>query len=359
MSDLTSFARETERRVLAPTFESIVARHERERRRRALITYAAGLATVVALALGALALGRSANRVPATPEPVPTSVTVPAWSAEQVIGHPDAFVVTQLESKADRRIVLTVWKRCVVPRPDHDCLGPEAIAVVDGTDDRFLTLGPVTGSSAQPSLGSDGLFREVADGTWYWAHVDPGPYLLSPLMHGPLQLTVRDRPVAPDFGTSAVECADGAGLCALDVNARTLQRLALPGGDGVRWATPVAKGCGSWGLVGAGGDLRLVVQQPDGSFATADLPDDSAPTSIAEGGPACEVAYYEDVTSSLTELVVSLDQGASWQVRRATPPGPAGLIEQRPRLRVLIPPRWAALPEVPHPSGLPGRLRPL
>src|SRR3954452_24342194 len=294
MSDLTSFARETERRVPMPAFESVVARHDRERRQRALVACAAAVVAIAAVALGALALGRNTtDQLPSTPSPVQTSVTVPPWTADEIVGHPDAWVAEQLESKSDQRIVLTVWKRCAVPRPDHDCLGREAIAVVDGTDDRLLTLGPVTGSSQQPSLGSSGLYREVADGVWYWAHVDPGPFLLSALMHGPVQLTVMDRPVPPPFGTSTVECADGLGLCTLDPNARTLQRLAVPQLDGIRWAVPNHEGCALWGLAGAGKDLRLVIQQRDGSFAAADLSGASLATTMAEGGPACEVAVYQ------------------------------------------------------------------
>ncbi|KRC88325.1 hypothetical protein ASE25_15950 [Terrabacter sp. Root85] len=362
MSDLTTFARDTERRVAQPPFETLLWRQRRVRRRRAAWVSAAAVAAVLALAFAVSGLGRlGAQSLPAAPTPRLTSVSVPDWTADEVVGHPDAFVAAQLESRTDRRIVLTVWKRCVAPRPDHDCLGREAIAVVDGTDDRFLVLGAVTGSSEQPSMGGPGLYREVGDGVWYWAHRGPGPYLLSATMRQPVALTVMDHPVAPPFGTSTVECADGAGLCTLDVNARTLERLAVPNvPDGhTRWATPTSKGCGIWGLTGAGGDLRLVIQQRDGSFASADLPGDATPTSLAEGGAECEVAYYQSTADTQDQLVVSLDQGSTWQARRAPLPQLSGNIEEKPRLRVLIPPRWAALPEVTSPSGLPGPLKPL
>lgn len=102
----------------------------------------------------------------------------------------------------------------------------------------------------------------------------------------------------PRCVTSAVECVDGLGLCTLDANARTLQRLALPRAADTRWATPIGKGCGIWGLVGAGSDLRLVIQQRDGTFASADLPNDASATSLAEGGAECEVAYYQSDYSS-------------------------------------------------------------
>jgi hypothetical protein len=360
MSELTTFARDTERRVEQPSFETLVWRQRRARRRRAAWVSAAAVAAVLALALAVSGLGRlGAQRLPSAPTPQLTSVAVPDWSADEVVGHPDAFVAAQLESRVDRRTVLTVWKRCVAPRADHDCLGREAIAVVDGTDHRLLVLGAVTGSSNQPSLGAPGLYREVGDGIWYWAHTGPGPYLLSATMHQQVPLTVMDRPATKPYGTPAVECADGVGLCSLDVNARTLERLAVPTLDGVRWATPTTKGCGIWGVAGAGGDVRLVIQQRDGSYASADLPDDSTPMSLAEGGPECEVAYYQGSSASETQLAVSLDQGRTWQARRAALPQLSGLIEEKPRLRVLIPPRWAALPEVARPAGLPGPLKPL
>lgn len=360
MSDLTSFARETESRVSTPAFETLVARHHRDRRRRAVVASAAAVVAVLAVALAVSALGHgSRSRLPSAPAPVLTSVSVPGWSADQIVGHPDAFVVGQLESRIDRSTVLTRWKRCVAPAADHDCLGREALAVVDGTDHRLLVLGAVTGSSNQPSLGGPGLLREVGDGVWYWAHRDPGPYLLSPIMRQPVQLIVMDHAVPPRFGTPAIECADGVGLCTLDVNARTLERLALPNLDGIRWAVPTTRGCGLWGLAGAGGDLRLVLQQRDGSFATADLRDDAPMTSLAEGGPGCEVAVYQGTSDTQTQLVVSLDEGATWQVRRSPLPQVSGLIEQEPRLRVLLPPRWAALPETTSGFGLPGPLTPL
>ena len=359
MSDLTSFARDTERRVSIPAFETLVARHHRERRRHALVASAAAVAAVLVVALAVVALGRGAgSRVPSAPAPVLTSMAVPGWSADQIVGHPDAFVVAQLESRSDRSIVLTTWKRCVVPVADHDCLGREAMAVVDGTDHRLLVLGAVTGSSNQPSVGDSGLLREVGDGVWFWAHRNPGPYLLSPVMRQPVQLTVTGDPVPPRYGTPAIECADEVGLCTLDVNARTLERLALPDVDGIRWAVPTARGCGLWGIAGAGSDLRLVIQQRDGSFATADLSQHASMTSLAEGGTGCEVAVYQGTSDRQAQLVVTLDDGATWQVRRAPLPQVAGLIETEPHLRVLLPPRWAALPAITSGLGLPGPLTP-
>lgn len=256
MSDLKSFARATESRVSMPAFETLLARHHRQRRRHALLASVAAVAAVIAVALAVAILGRSAgSRVPSAPTPALTSVAVPGWSAEQIVGHPDAFVVEQLESRSDRSIVLTKWKRCVRPVADHDCLGREAMAVVDGTGHQLLVLGAVTGSSNQPSAGDSGLLREVGDGLWFWAHHQPGPYLLSPVMSRPAQLTIMDHPVPPRYGTPAIECADVVGLCTLDVNARTLERLALPDLRGIRWAVPTSRGCGLWGLAGAGNDL--------------------------------------------------------------------------------------------------------
>jgi hypothetical protein len=362
MSDLTSFARDTERRVKQPGFDQVVARYRRQRRRHYALVSAAAVIAVLAVVLAASGVGRhTAQRLPSAPTPQLTSVAVPEWTVDQIVGHPDAFVASQLESRTDRSTVLTVWKRCAVPRADHDCLGREAMAVVDGTDHRLLVLGAVTGSSNQPSLRDPGVLREVGDGVWYWAHRGPGPYLLSPTMHQPVQLTVMDGPVAPRYGTPTVECADGVGVCTLDVNARTLQRLALPDVEGVRWAVPTSKGCGIWGLAAAGADRRLVIQQTDGSFATAQLPETSRGDSMAEGGSACEVAVYQNASDMVTEIVLSVDNGATWQVRGPLPPPSLqqGLIEQRPRLRVLLPPRWATLPETRGTYPRPGPLSPL
>ena len=362
MSELTSFARDTERRVEQPSFETLMWRQRRARRRRAAWVSAAAVAAVLALALAVSGLGRlGAQRLPSAPTPQLTSVAVPDWSADEVVGHPDAFVAAQLASRVDRRTVLTVWKRCVAPRADHDCLGREAFAVVDGTDHRLLALGAVTGSSNQPSLGAPGMYREVGDGLWYWAHTGPGPYLLSATMHQPVALTVMDRPVAVPYGTPTVECAEGEGLCALDANARTLQRVSLPAVDAVRWATPNARGCGIWGLAGAGDDLRLVVQQRNGSFSTARLPGTGHGTTMAEGGAGCETAVFQSRSDMVVELLVSLDEGATWQVRGpiAPPQHLEGLIEEQPRLRVLLPPRWSALPSTRSIFPMPDPLTPL
>lgn len=362
MSDLTAFARDTERRVRQPAYEELVARHRRRQVRRVALLCAAAVLAVAAVALLPVRVGRpSAERLPALPAPEFTSVAVPGWSAEQMVGHPDAFVVTQLESRADRRTVLTVWKRCATPAPDQDCLGREAIAVVDGTGHRLVALGAVTAASSRPSPQAPDLFREVGDGLWYWAHVGPGPYLLSPTLRQPVPLTVQDRAEAVPYGTPTVECADGVGLCALDPDARTLQRIALPAVDGVRWATPTAKGCGIWGLAAAGGDPRLVVQQRDGSFAAVALARTTTGITMAEGGPGCEVAVYQGVSDMVSELLVSLDDGATWQVRGPIPPPQhlAGLVEEKPRLRVLLPARWAALPATRSSHALPGPRTPL
>ncbi len=154
MSDLRSFARDTERQVRMPAFDTLVARHRRKRRRRALAGSAAAAAAVLAVALAFVALGHGpASRVPSRPAPVLTSVAVPAWGADQIVGHPDAFVVEQLKSRSDRSIVLSRWKRRIQPTADHDCLGREAFAVVDGAGHRLIVLGAVTGSSDQPSVG--------------------------------------------------------------------------------------------------------------------------------------------------------------------------------------------------------------
>ena len=222
---------------------------------------------------------------------------------------------------------------------------------------------PATGSSpsqrsptraSSPPLGGDGLLREVGAGLWYWAHRNPGPYLVSATMSQPVQLTVLDRPVTHSFGVPSIECADQVGLCTLDQSARTLERLAIPDVPDTRWATPTAQGCGLWGLAGVGANLRLVIQQRDGSFASADLPADPYSATMAEGGPNCEVAYYQSVTENKDQLVVSLDQGKTWQIRQTPLPQVAGYYEHQPRDRFLIPPHWADLPPMAHPLKPPG-----
>jgi hypothetical protein len=357
MSDLHTFVRETERSVDQAPFEVMIATQRRARRRRSALTVAAAVGAVLALALAIAGLGQLGHRQ--VPSGSPPQLLVPDWTADQIVEHPDAFVVQQLDSRADPSTTLTVWKRCTQPRPDHDCFGREAIAVGDGPDQRFVTLGAVTGSSQQPALGDDGLLREVGDGLWDWAHLNPGPYLLSTAMSQPVQLTVLDRPATPSFGVPSVECPDRVGLCTLDQNARTLERLAIPQVPKTRWATPTAKACGLWGLAGVGGNLRLIIQQRDGSFASADIPDDGAAATMAEGGTGCEVAYYQSVVGGSDQLVVSVDQGKTWQIRHAPMPQVAAYVEEQPRFRTLIPPRWAALPPMPHPLPPPRGLEPL
>jgi hypothetical protein len=284
---------------------------------------------------------------------------LPAWTADQVLGSPDAFVITQLQSRTRSSTVLRVWKRCAAPRPDHDCLGREAIAVTDDAGHRFVTLGAVTGSAQQQDLGDDGLIREVGAGVWYWAHQHPGPYLVSATMTQPVALAFRERPVSYGFGVSSIECPDRVGLCTLDPNARTVERLERPDLVDTRWATPTADGCGLWALAGIGGNLRLVIQQRDGSFATADIPDDGAPAVMAEGGSECEVAYYQSVAADRYQLVVSLDQGRTWQNRQVPLLQVSGYVEGQPRLRVLIPPQWEDLPRSARTLAPPGPLQPL
>lgn len=228
-----------------------------------------------------------------------------------------------------------------------------------GAGHRLTTLGAVTGSTEQPSLGDGGLLREIGAGQWYWAHRSPGPYLLAATTAGPVRLTVVDRPGRRGFGLPGIECADRVGLCTLDVHPRTLERVALPDVPDTRWATPTTAGCGLWGLAGAGGDLRLIIQQRDGSFASADIPEDRAATGMAEGGPHCEIAYYQGIADNRDQLVVSLDQGRTWQIRQTPLPQEAGYLEQQPRLRELLPPRWRHLPAMAHPLGPPGSLHPL
>ncbi|MGO4664398.1 hypothetical protein AB4Z14_21260 [Terrabacter sp. 2TAF16] len=357
MSDLIDFVCETERSVDQPPFAAMIVTQRQARRRRSAVTVTAALGAVLALVLAVAGLGQLGHRqLPSGPAP---QLLVPDWTADQIVEHPDAFVVAQVESRSQPNTTLTVWKRCTQPRADHDCFGREAIAVVDGSDARLVTLGAVTGSSQQPSLGDEGLLREVDDGLWYWAHQNPGPYLLSATMSQPAHLTVMDRAVAHSFGVPSIECADRVGLCTLDQNARTLERLAIPQVPHTRWATPTATGCGLWGLAGVGGNLRLIIQQHDGSFASADIPDDSAAAAMAEGGPGCEIAYYQSIGENRDQLVVSLDQGKTWQIRQTPMPQVAGYAEEQPRFRTLIPPRWTSLPPMPHPLPPPRGLQPL
>lgn len=356
MSDLSTFVSETEWSIDQPSFEVVITTQRRARRRRSAVAFAVGLAAALALMLtvaGVGQLGRSQTLAGSAPP-----LLVPNWTADQVVGHPDAFVVRQLESRTEPGTALTVWKRCAQPRVDHDCFGREAFAVVDGFGHHLVALGAVTGSSQQPSLGDDGLLREVDGGLWYWAHLNPGPYLLSAPMTEAATLTVVDRAFTHSFGVASIECADRVGLCSLNQDARTLERLATPQVPSTRWATPTARGCGLWGLAGIGGNLRLIIQQRDGSFGSADLPDDLNSTTMAEGGLRCEVAYYQGVAGdpALVQLVVSLDQGRTWQIRRAPLPQVVGLVEEQPRPRFLIPPKWTELPPMANPLAPPGAL---
>ncbi|EWT00676.1 hypothetical protein N865_14040 [Intrasporangium oryzae NRRL B-24470] len=358
MSDLKAFAREAAAAVVPPAYERLVAEERRRARRR---TAALAIA-VVAVLVGATAaiglLGRArADRAPAVPHPTLTSVTVPPWTAAEIVGNPDAKVTGQFASATDHTVTLTVWRRCITPAPDHDCYGIEAFSVVDGAGHRLLVRGGIVHSSAQATLDNPGVLREVDDGVWYWAHQDPGPYLLSATLPEPARVTVMDRPVAPRYGTSTVECANGDGLCHLDVRARTLERLQLPSLVGIRWASPTT--CGLWGLMGAGQNVKLVIQQPDDSFTTVGLSDRAHATTMAEGGRNCEIAVYQSVTDYQAQLLVSLDHGRTWQVRSTPLPQGAGLYEQYPHLRVLLSPQWAQLPTTTSPIGMPGPLTPL
>lgn len=358
MSELRSFARETERSIDPPPFEGMLASRRRLRRRRAAVNVAVAAAAVLAIALvlAIAGLGQLHQKpIPARPA---LQMLVPDWTADQIIGHPDALVVKQLSSRTHASTTLTVWKRCPHPGRHHDCLGREAIAVVDGSGHGLATLAAVTDSSQNPTPGGGGLLREVGEGLWYWAHQNPGPYLLSATMSQPTQLTVLDRPLTHSFGVPSIECADQAGLCTLNQSARTLERLALPDVLDTRWATPTAQGCGLWGLAGAGAKTRLMIQQRDGSFATADLPRAPLGVSMAEGGPNCEVAYYQSVAEDKDQLVVSLDQGLTWQIRQTPLPQVAGYYEHQPRDRFLIPPHWTDLTPMTHPLPPPGALHP-
>ncbi|NUS07767.1 MAG: hypothetical protein HOV97_34965 [Nonomuraea sp.] len=361
MSDLRSFARDTERSIDQLPFDVMITVQRRARRRRAAVAVATAVAAVLALTLAVAGVTQLRRpQIPSEPAPKPSPhLLVPSWTADDIIGHPAASIVKQLQSRTDPRTLLTVWKRCPTPTHDNDCLGQEAIAVVDGSGHRLVTLGAVTDALSQPSREGDGLLREVGDGLWYWAHENPGPYLLSATMSRPVPLTELNNPITHNFGVSSIECADQLGLCSLNVGARTLERLAIPDLPDTRWATPTAQGCGLWGLSGVGTRTRLVIQQRDGSFATADLPADPYSTTMAEGGPGCEVAYYQQVTERQDQLVVSSDQGRTWQVRQTPLPQVAGYYEHQPRDRFLMPPDWTKLPPMAHALEPPGPLSPL
>jgi len=358
---LSGFAGATEQSLDQAPYPVMMVRRRTRHRRRAVAgiatALAAGLGVVLVLVLTVAGLDRFQQTQAAAARRVP--LLLPDWTAAQVVTDPNAFVVTQFESRTHPEIGLTVWKRCTTPRADHDCFGREAISVSDGAGHRLDTLGAVTGSSQQPQLGDDGLFREVGDGQWYWAHRNPGPYLVSADLAEPVRLTLSDRPVARSFGVPSIECPDRVGLCTLDVNARAIERLARPDVPDARWATPTASGCGLWALAGVGGNVRLVIQQRDGSFSSADLPDDSDAIAMAEGAPGCAIAYYQAVDLERCELVVSLDEGRTWQVRQTATPHVAGYLEQNPRPRVLVPTQWQKLPPMPRPVALPGPLHPL
>ncbi len=351
---LAGFARDTERRLDPPPFEVMLSMRRRARRHRTVLAAGAALSAMLAFVLAAA--GMHESQPPSVAAEQMSQEVLPGWTAEQVIASPDAFVVRQVESRTDLGTGLTVWKRCVKPRADHDCFGREAITVADGHGHRLATLGAVTGSSQQPSLGDDGLLREVGEGLWYWAHREPGPYLLSAAMRSPTPLTFSDRPAARSFGVPSIECPDRVGLCALDPDAGAIERLARPDVPDARWATPTATGCGLWALAGSSGNLRLVIQQRDGSFAAADIPDDAPATAMAEGGTHCEIAYYQVDSLDRCQLVVSLDEGKTWQVRKAVSPA-AGPVEQQPRPRVLLPTWWPELPAAPHALRPPGPLQ--
>jgi hypothetical protein len=361
VSDLSNFVRETERSVDPPPFEKMIASRRQGRRHRTTVAITAAVAVAAAAVLAAVlaiaGLGRlQQQEVPARPAP---PLPVPAWTADQIVGNANGFIVKQLDSRTRPGTTLTVWKRCTNPGPHHDCLGREAIAVADGAGHRLLTLAAVTGPSQQPTPEGSGLLREVGAGLWYWAHQDPGPDLLSATMSRPVRLAVLDHPTAPRFGTPGIECADQEGVCTLDMTRQTLQRLAVPAVPDTRWALPTAPGCGLWGLAGVGGDLRLVIQQRDGSFAAADIPAPPNGTSMAEGGSSCEVAFYQSVTPDTNQLLVSLDEGKTWQIRQSPLPQVAGYYEHQPRDRFLLPPHWTDLRPPAHPVQPPAPLHPL
>ncbi len=334
----------------------MVASRRRARRRRNLRATGAAVATLLALLLLVAGPGWLGG-APGSAERLPG--LLPEWTADEIVGHPDAFVVRQLSSHRYPPRVLRVWKRCASPSADHDCFGREAIAVTDDDGHRLTALGAVTGSTEQPDLGDDGLLREVEDGVWYWAHRRPGPYLLSATMDRPVELTFRDRAVTQAFGVPGIECPDRVGVCTLETAARTIERLARPDVPDSRWSIPTPAGCGLWALAGAGGNLRLIIQQRDGSFATADIPDDDVAATMAEGGPDCEVGYYQAVAGDRYQLVVSLDQGRTWAIRQAPVLEVAGLVEEQPRPRTLVPAQWQTLPGVRDPLHPPGPLQPL
>jgi len=137
MAALRSFVRDTEFSVRQPRFEVMIATRRGARRRRAAVTVAAAVAAVLALVLAVAGLGQLGHRqVPSGSVP---QLLVPDWTAEEIVGHGDAFVVNQVASRSDSSTTLTLWKRCTQPRADHDCFGREALAVSDGADNHLVT----------------------------------------------------------------------------------------------------------------------------------------------------------------------------------------------------------------------------
>ena len=104
MADLHSFVRDTEFSVEQPRFEVMIPTRRGARRRRAAVTVAAAVAAVLSLALAVAGLGQLGHRqVPSGSAP---QLLVPDWTAEEIVGHADAFVLDQVASRSDSQALI-------------------------------------------------------------------------------------------------------------------------------------------------------------------------------------------------------------------------------------------------------------
>jgi hypothetical protein len=327
MLDLHDYRAGLERDVVPPRLGTLVGVATARRRVRRSGIAAIAAATAVAAALVLAPKGRP----DATPPAVTSSaVGVQAWTASDVVNHPNAenalavssdplFLATS--TTPDDTHSLRRWWRCL--DRDH-CVHPvpvqarTAIEVRDGASGRHLVvLMPATETWAVGGeLSLEQLVRYVGSGQWYLSQpiaTGAAPVLLSADEATPTSLTLTDGVVAPRAGQRAVWCGawfgqDGplGAMCLLDPRALTLTRIDLPGG--VEWSPSTVEGY-------RGTRVGEVVEQlPDGTFRSS-RPGDGVVTLVMPLVlPRGTLAVYEWRGDNTLWLRVSTDHGASWRV---------------------------------------------
>lgn len=369
MSDLRDYGLAVERDVVPPDLADLVEVAQRRRRQR-LVALGA-LATVVVVA-GALAgvggwVAPERGAPPAHRGSGPTAPLPPsAWTAEDIVGHPDAVVLYSIDAAdpahrlasvpaSDHDGRVTVWFRCSTGDSTpyvSDCLGERAGAIEVSGGRGAPLLVEIEDEFMAYSL------EYVGGGRFFVNGAPPArpDALLGAGMTEPLWLTVSPDPAPVAPGQDLLLCS-ALPPCTIDLDTATLTPVAVPGladYDFGLWADSTE--IGLWGIAAKGDEEPALVLQDRPTGTLREVPIVGAPPMVLPiDVPAGVMAYFTNEDCCLPAfhnmpilrlLHVSTDQGKTWRVL-AVPDGIEGSLDQERYVTHLptLPEGWEDWPE--------------